>query len=52
MTPDLIGAFVCWILKGCTTNLFKDEWILKKEKRNRIVAYALALILLAALFAA
>jgi hypothetical protein len=50
MTPDLIGAFICWILKGCRTNLFKDEWNIEKEVRNRIIAYVLAFILLISLF--
>ena len=51
MTPDLIGAFICWILKGCRTNLFKDEWIIEKEVRNRVIAYVIAFILLIGLLA-
>jgi len=45
MTPDFIGAIICWLLKGCTTNLYRDEWNVKKETRNTIVAWAVALIL-------
>ncbi len=50
MGAKLIGALICWVLKGCRTNLFKDEWIAEKENRNIIVALLVALIFLAALF--
>ncbi len=45
MTPDFLGAFTCWLLKRCRTNFFKHEYVLEKEKRNRIVGYIIALLL-------
>lgn len=45
MTPDFLGALTCWLLKRCRTSFFKHEYILDKEKRNRIVGYIVALFL-------
>lgn len=45
MTPDFLGAFTCWLLKGCRTNFFKHEYILGKEKRNRLIGIIVAILL-------
>ncbi len=45
MTLRFLGAFTCWLLKGCQTNFFKHEYILEKEKRNMIVGVIVAILL-------
>lgn len=50
MTPDFLGAFTCWLLKGCKTKFFKHEYILEKEKRNRIIGYIVALLVIGLCF--
>ena len=45
MTAQFLGALTCWLLKGCRTNFFKQEYIGDKEIRNMIVGYLTALLL-------
>lgn len=45
MTAKFLGAFTCWLLKGCRTNFFKQEYIIEKEIRNMIVGFISALFL-------
>lgn len=46
MTPKFLGALTRWLLKGCKTNFFKEEWIGDKESENLIIGYVVALLLL------
>lgn len=46
MTPDFLGALTRWLLKGCKTNLFKDEFTVKNEKKDYFIGYVVALLLL------
>lgn len=45
MTAQFLGALMCWLLKGCRTNFFKQEYIGDKETRNMIVGFLTALLL-------
>lgn len=45
MTAKFLGALMCWLLKGCRTNFFKQEYIGDKEIRNMIVGFLAALFL-------
>ena len=42
MTPKFLGALTRWLLKGCKTNFFKEEWIGDKENKNLIIGYIAA----------
>ena len=46
MTPKFLGALTRWLLKGCKTNFFKEEWIGDKENKNLIIGYIAALLIL------
>lgn len=52
MEPQFWGALVRWIMKGCKTNFFKDEWNdenpwnNKKDNENFIIGIIVVLLLL------
>jgi len=51
LSPQFLGAFTKWILKGCKTNLLKDElndenpWSNKKDNENFVIGIIVALLL-------
>lgn len=52
LSPQFWGALTKWLLKGCKTNFFRDEWSddnpwnNKKDNENFVIGIIVALFIL------